>query len=124
MRLREAYRILRVKDGKPHTLFHGFHGSRELPQDKVLRAVERPVTNPGKKGGRVFTSGWHVLPTKEECLDYLTRFKDHSDLVVCRVWIAIPREKPGSKVHLSRYLKIDSLDWGTALQEYGHVTYQ
>jgi len=121
MMMREAYRLLRVKDKKPHTLFHGFHGSRALPQDKVLRAVERPVRNPGKKTGREFISGWHVLPTKGECVDYLTRFKNHADLVVCRVWIAVPREKPGSKVRLSRYLKIDSLDWATALQEHGHV---
>jgi hypothetical protein len=122
--MKEAYRLLRVKNGKPHTLFHGFHGSRELTQDKVLRAVERPVYNPGKKHtGKSFISGWHVLPTKEECVDYLARFKDLSDLVVCRVWIGLPREKPRSKVHLCRYLKIDSLDWATALQEYGHVQY-
>lgn len=121
MRLKEAYRLLRVKDGKPHTLFHGFHGSRQLAQDKVLRAVKRPVQNPGKKNGRVFTSGWHVLPTKGECLDYLTRFKDTSDLVVCRVGVAVTREKPGSVVTLADYMKIDSLDWATALQEHGHV---
>lgn len=120
--MKEAYRLLRVKKGKPHTLFHGFHGSRELPQDKVIRAVERPVRNPGKKDGPEFISGWHVLPTKEECVDYLRRFKDTSDIVVCRVYIAFPREKPRSKVHLARYLKIDSLDWATALQEYGHDT--
>jgi hypothetical protein len=121
MKLKEAYRILRVKDKKPHTLFHGFHGSRCLPQGKLLRAVERPVRNPGKKNGREFTSGWHVLPTKGECVDYLTRFKNKKDLVVCRVLVAGLREKPGSVVTLTRYLKIDSLDWGTALQEYGHV---
>lgn len=120
MMMRPAWRILRVKDRKPHTLFHGFHGSRCLPQDRVLRAVERPVRNPGKPNGREFISGWHILPTKEECVEYLKRFKDHSDLVVCRVFIGVPREKPGSKVYLSRYLKIDSLDWATALQEHGH----
>lgn len=122
MIMKEAYRILRVKDKKPHTLFHGFHGSRCLPQDKVLRAVERPVQNPGKKNtGRTFISGWHVLPTKGECVDYLTRFKNKEDLVVCRVLVAAPREKPGSVVTLARYLKIDSFDWAIALQEHSHV---
>ncbi len=121
MIMKEAYRLLRVKDLKPHTLFHGFHGSRQLTQDKVLRATERQVWNPGKKGKSPgFISGWHVLPTKEECVDYLRRFTDTSDIVVCRVWVAVPREKPRSKVFLARYLKIDSLDWGTALQEHGH----
>lgn len=120
MKWGEAWRLLRVKNGRPHTLFHGFHGSRELPQDKKLRAVEHPVRNPGKKTGPTFISGWHVLPTKEQCVDYLRRFKDTSDIVVCRVSIAIPREKPRSKVYLSRYLKIDSLDWAKALKEHGH----
>lgn len=122
MLMKKAWRLLRVKDGKPHTLFHGYHGSRCLPQDKLLRAVERPVYNPGKKHtGKSFISGWHVLPTKEECVDYLGRFRDTSDIVVCRVNIAVPREKPRSKVYLARYIKIDSLDWALALQEHGHA---
>ena len=118
----DAYRLLRVKDGKPHTLFHGFHGSRCLPQDKLLRAVERQVWNPGKKGKSPgFISGWHVLPTKKQCVKYLERFTAKDDIVVCRVIVAQPRYKPRSKVFLARYMKIDSLDWATALQEYGHV---
>ena len=122
MLMKEAWRLLRVKNGRPHTLFHGHHGSRELPQDKELRAVERPVTNPGKKiSGKEFISGWHILPTKEECVDYLKRFKNVDDIVVCRVHIALPRAKPNSKVTLARYMKIDSLDWATALQEHGHA---
>ena len=46
----EAYRLLRVKDGQPHTHFHGYNGSRKLPQDKLLPAEEKQVWNPGKKG--------------------------------------------------------------------------
>jgi len=117
----EAYRLLRVKDNQPHTLFHGFHGSRKLTQDKTLRAVERHVYNPGKRGKSPgFLSGWHVLPTKEQCVSYLERFTAKDDIVVCRVMVAMPRYKPRSKVFLVRYMKIDSLDWGTALQEYGY----
>jgi hypothetical protein len=121
MVLREAYRLLRVKDGKPCTLFHGFHGSRVLTQDKLLKAVEHHVWNPGKKGKSPgFVSGWHVLPTKQECVDYLERFTAKDDIVVCRVLIAVSREKPRSKVYLARYMKIDSFDWAIALQEYGY----
>lgn len=122
MKMTSAYRLLRVKDGQPHTLFHGHCGSRKLPQDKLLEAVEKHVWNPGKKGKSPgFTSGWHVLPTKEQCVDYLGRFKDTSDIVVCRVTINRVREKPRSKVFLSKYMKIDSYDWAIALQEHGHV---
>lgn len=118
----EAYRLLRVKDGQPHTLFHGYNRSRKLPQDKLLPAEEKMVTNPGKKTkGAEFLSGWHILETKEECLDYLYRFTAKDDIVVCRVWVSEIRPKPRSKVSLAKYMKIDSLDWATALQEYGHV---
>jgi hypothetical protein len=120
MMVTTAYRLLRVKDGKPHTLFHGYKGSRELPQDKLLQAEERQVWNPGKKGKSPgFISGWHVLPTKEQCVDYLKRFTNKDDIVVCRVIIAVPRYKPRSKVFLARYMKIDSVDWAIALQEHG-----
>ena len=118
----EAWRLLRAKNGKPHTLFHGFHGSRALVQDRLLKAVERQAWNPGKKGKSPgFVSGWHVLPTKQECVDYLEKFTAKDDIVVCRVKVAIMREKPRSKVTLARYMKINSLDWARALEEYGHV---
>ena len=117
-----AYRLLRVKDGQPYTLFHGHNGSRKLPQDKLLEAVEKQVWNPGKKGKSPgFTSGWHVLPTKEQCVKYLERFTAKDDIVVCRVTIAEPRYKPRSKVFLTKYMKIDSVDWAIALEEHGHV---
>ena len=78
--------------------------------------------NPGKKGKSPgFISGWHVLATKGACVDYLKRFTAKDDIVVCRVTIGCPRYKPRSKVFLAKYMRIDSLDWATALQEYGHV---
>jgi hypothetical protein len=115
MRMQEAYRLLRVKDGQPYTLFHGFHGSRRLEQDKLLRAVERDVWNPGKKsrGTPPFTSGWHVIFDRGECQDYLERFTDKEDIRIAKVWVACTRPKPRatSNVHLARYMTIKSLDW-------------
>ena len=126
MILKEAWRLLRVKDGRPHTLFHGFHGSRCLQQDKLLRAVERQVWNPGKKrrGGPGFMSGWHVLLDKEECEEYLERFTNCHDIVVTRVLVSGARPKPRatSNVHLARYMKIDSLDWAKVLESSGKNT--
>jgi hypothetical protein len=121
--MKEAYRLLRVRDGKPTTLFHGFEGSKVLPLDADLRAVEKPVHNPGKRnsGSPGFISGWHVLPTKEECVDYLGRFTAKEDIVVCRVEVAATRDKPRSKVSLSRWMRIRSEDWQQALEEYGYV---
>lgn len=123
MRMKPAYRLLRVKDGKPHTLMHGYHGSKQLPQDKVLQAVRRRVRNPGKKTGPTFTSGWHVLFDKSEANAYRSRFKDDKDLVTCRVFVALTEPKPRSpaNVQLAEYMKIDSLDWAIALEEHGHA---
>jgi len=123
MILQEAWRLLRVKDGRPHTLFHGFHGSRALVQDKVLAAVERDVWNPGKRsrGTPSFLSGWHVIFDKGDCEEYLGRFTNCHDIVVTRVLVACCRPKPRatSRVHLAKFLKIDSLDWAKALEACG-----
>lgn len=117
MKLVEAYRLLRVRDGKPCTLFHGYKGSRTLPLDTRLLAEEGFVTNPGKKSnGAVFLSGWHVLPAKHLCEDYLRRFKNKDDIVVCRVLVAAVRQKPRSEVSLARYMKITTEDWNDACQ--------
>lgn len=117
--MKEAWRLLRVKNGQPHTLFHGFHGSRQLVQDKTLRAVERQVWNPGKRGkGPGFISGWHVIADKSECEDYLLRFTSDDDMVVCRVTAGVLSDKPRatSNVQLARYMRIDSFDWAKALE--------
>lgn len=92
-------------------------------QDKLLRAVERDVWNPGKRGRGTppFTSGWHVLTDKGECESYLGRFTNKDDIVVVRVLVANRRPKPRatSNVQLARYMKIDSLDWAKALETSG-----
>jgi len=114
MILKPAWRLLRVKNADPWTLFHGFHGSRRLPYNKELRAIETQVWNPGKKGqGPGFISGWHVILDRDECIDYLKRFTDKSDLIVAKVYVARLRKKPRatSNVHLARYMKIDAWDW-------------
>jgi hypothetical protein len=113
--MREAYRILENVNGRPHTLFHGLAGRRALPLDIVLRADVKPVTNPGKKEGKVFQSGFHVLLSKEECLDYLTRFKANRDLRVVKVYVDATRQKPRSKVTLAEFMEIKSEDWQAAI---------
>jgi len=102
---------------------HGYHGSKELTQDRVLRAVQRDVRNPGKQTGPTFVSGWHVLFDKSQVEAYRKRFRNHKDLVTCRVTVAVTEPKPRSpaNVQLARYLKIDSLDWAKAVEAHGPV---
>lgn len=116
MELVEAWRLLRVRDSKPCTLFHGFHGSRTLPLDELLLAERKRVWNPGKKGKSPgFMSGWHVLLSESECREYMKRFKNIDDLVVCRVVCSGIHQKPRSKVSLARVMMIVSEDWEEAL---------
>lgn len=113
MRLRPHFRLLRVgPNGEPRTLFHSFHGSRTLAQDKMLRAVEETVQNPGS-GTNTFLSGWHVLSTWKECDKYLERFTHDDDIVIARVWAACLRPKPRARgnIQLARYMKIRSVEW-------------
>ena len=116
MRLRPAFRLLRVgPGGEPKTLFHGFHGSRTLALDKTLRAVEKTVCNPGAipSESNSYLSGWHVLKTWAGCEEYLERFKTGDDIVVARVWAACMRPKPRARgeILLASYMKIKSVEW-------------
>lgn len=116
-----AWRLLRVRNGQPCTLFHGYVGSRTLPLDITLEAEEKPVRNPGKKTGPQFISGWHVLMSKQACVEYLKRFTAKDDIVVCRVDVDKLRSKPRSKVTLAREMRIHEADWEAALWEHGYV---
>lgn len=107
-----AYRIFECKDNKPHTLFHGYEGSRSLPLNKWLKAINKPVTNPG--GGKVFTSGFHVCLSCDDILSYIKRFTSNRKYVICKVKVKQTRPKPGSKVTLADKMYIDSTDWEKA----------
>lgn len=110
----EAWRLFDRRGNDPCTLFHGVNGSRVLPLNASIAAVKRMVTNPGKKGsGRQFMAGFHVCPTRQECVDYLKRFK--RDRIVCRVLVKGLRDKPGSKIKLADHMIIIGMDWHHAL---------
>jgi len=34
--------------------------------------------------GTSYISGWHLLPTKKECEDYLTRFSDTTNKIIIK----------------------------------------
>ena len=57
------YRIVEEYKGGVRTLFHGTNRSRHLEPNKWLKSDQKPI----KDGSHatVYTSGWHLLPTKE-----------------------------------------------------------
>lgn len=112
----EAWRLFRVdKDNKPCTLFHGIKGSRKVEFDKVYEAEIKEVRNPGKGEGPTFTSGFHVLPTKKELIEYRKRFTA-TDIRICRVMVDGFRDKPRSKSKLSNQMVVTEADWKRALR--------
>jgi len=117
----EAFRLFRSKDDLPEVLFHSFDRkgkkTKQVPFDIWLKAEERQAWNPGKKEGPGFLSGWHIVKSKEEAEEYITRFTNKEDLRICRVLVKGMREKPRSKVMLAKWMRVSEKDWkkyGTA----------
>jgi len=68
------YKIVEVdKNGKVKSLFHGTNGSRFLQMNTWLKADLKLSKDGTSK--TTYLSGWHILPTYEECKHYLTKFK-------------------------------------------------
>lgn len=76
------YKIVEMRNGKPHFLFHGIDGSREIPIAHWIHAVKKPVTDGGRGRGTEYESGIHVMETREEAEKYLDRFKHKENRVI------------------------------------------
>jgi hypothetical protein len=68
------------EEGNYKTLFHGLNGSRSLPKNQWLTAVEKMVGDGTSKTR--YLSGFHVLPTYGGCLEYLKYFKTPKNRVI------------------------------------------
>jgi hypothetical protein len=82
------YKIVDVIGGQIKTLYHGNNGSKTLQPKKWLKSQQRIA----KKYG--YITGWNIIPTHEECIEYLKLFKklENKQIVKCQakdVW-----EKP------------------------------
>jgi hypothetical protein len=76
-----AYRIVEIKNNRPHSLFHGRpcpvtqahnHGrSRQLKTNAWLKA-ERKLVRDGT--GPWYESGFNVILDRDDCEEYLGRF--------------------------------------------------
>ena len=66
--------------GAYKTLFHGLNGSRTVPKDVWLKAVEKMVKDGTSKTS--YLSGFHILKSKEECEEYLKYFTTEKNRVI------------------------------------------
>lgn len=110
--MRKMFKIVDWKDG-PRTLFHGLNGSKDLPIGKWVRADIKMVRD---GVGTAYMSGWHVMPSLQDCLDYLSRFKNVRDkaIVSCLVSGTRHKEHSPSPVFLAENILISGLEWSYA----------
>jgi len=102
----KAYKIVEVVNGEIKTLFHGLNGSRTIPTGEWLKADMKMVKD--GTSNTTYLSGWHVLPTKKDCEDYMKRFTRRIDLlqiVECEVENIWKKEHSLSPVLLAEYIK-------------------
>lgn len=80
------YKILnKDKNGNLKTLFHGVNGSKTVPIDTWMEADIKDVMD--GTNGTVYRSGFHVLDTYENCVQYLENFTrvENKVIVECEV---------------------------------------
>ena len=104
----KAYRICEQKEDKLLTLFHGLNGSRVLPTGIWLDAMVKPVRDGSRKTAKEYISGFHVLTTKEECRNFIRKFRAPRDLVMveCEVEGLRKKEHSPSNVFLANRIKL------------------
>lgn len=81
----EMYRMFEVKDGEPHTLFHGVEGSRRLSLDQWIIAEQKQVRD--GRGKTYYESGFHVFEDLNALPKFLARFKYLDQRVICKVLV-------------------------------------
>jgi hypothetical protein len=100
------YKIMdKDEKGRYKTLFHGLNGSKVLMPDKWYTAEKKMVSD-GK--GTEYLSGFHVLPTSDECVEYLVKFKNLNDKVIvkCQCQKLRKKEHSNSNVYLADKIKL------------------
>lgn len=114
----------RNKNDQPSTLFHGLSGSKTLPTGLWLKAERKVGLQSGAK--HTFETGFHLFSTEDEAIEYRKRFKDPTDLVVCKVWAGGLRRKPRARngVWLADWMHIETNEWFVSRAiHYGKINY-
>ena len=79
----DYYKIVDLNDNQePRTLFHGVGGNRTLSFGEWVDAEQKMVRDGSSPTW--YLSGFHVLKTVQECIDYLTKFKNVENKAIVR----------------------------------------
>lgn len=107
---KDWYKIVdEPKPGTIKTLFHGINRSRILKTDEWLKAELKLVKDGTSK--TIYLSGWHIAPSLEECLNYLSFFKntDQKRIVKCKAKHVWPKEHSRHDIYLAEHIKIEGV---------------
>ncbi len=105
-----AYKIVEVVDNDLRTLFHGWNGSRTMPQKQWLKAQEKLVKDGTQNTS--YMSGWHVFLFLDDCAEYKDKFTDRPELlrcVRCKVRDVRPKEHSPSPVMLAKWIWFEGI---------------
>ena len=94
-------------DGGIKTLFHGVNRSRTIPKGKWLEAEEKMVRDGSCQ--TYYLSGWHILKTEEDAVEYLKRFKKRLELlsiVPCEAEEVRPKAHSNAPVFLAKRIRL------------------
>ena len=119
-----AYKLVSEHKGRPKTLFHGVDGSRDIPTDCWFASAKRLVRDGTSK--TYYLSGFHSLPTLEECLKYLENFKNTDDKRIVKIYVKDYWIKKHSRhnVLLSTYVYIKEKDWAKRVHPFLKVGHE
>jgi len=104
------YRIVEIDDkGNYKSLFHGTNGSRILEKRKWLKANIKNVRDGSRKQSTEYVSGFHVLPTKEECEQFFHKrfkIKENRIIIPCRAKALKKKKHSPSNILLAEEIYI------------------
>jgi hypothetical protein len=102
------YKIVEIDDNKKvRSLFHGTNGTRLLKIERWMTANQKLVTD--GSGVTRYLSGWQIVPSFRECLDYLQLFKkkEGKAIVCCKAKNVKPKQHSRHPVYLAKEIKIE-----------------
>jgi len=115
MKRKTYYRMFEIRNGLPATLFHGIRGSRTLPLNQWIDAEIKQVRD--GSSGKIYKSGFHILPKLEETIQFIKRMFIHlENRVIAPVSVDIdagiwPKTHSRHDVFLAAKIRISNSQW-------------
>jgi len=90
------FKIVDIEKNKIKTLFHGLNGSRQLHFSNWYVAEKKMVTDGTTERSTKYLSGFHVIPSHKESVEYLKKFKNVKNKHILPCYVRGLRKKEHS----------------------------